>query len=47
MLNKQVLKKRIIQALTAMYEKNPGMNSEIDSYNFGIHDSIKKIKEIL
>lgn len=43
--SKAVFKKRVIKVLESMYVPNPGMNTDIDSYNFGIYDSIKNIKE--
>lgn len=45
--NKNLLKMKLIMALDAMYVENPGMKSDIDSYNCGIHDASEKIKKIL
>lgn len=45
--NKNLLKMKLIMALDAMYVENPGMKSDIDSYNCGIHDAAEKIKKIL
>lgn len=46
-INKRIIKKRIIKELESMYVNNPGMNSDIDSYNYGIHDALERIKKIL
>lgn len=45
LISKAVFKKRAIRLLESMYVKNPGMNTDIDSYNFGIYDAIQKIKQ--
>lgn len=46
-VSKRLLKKKISQELESMYVPNPGMTTDIDSYNFGIHDALEKIKKIL
>ena len=46
-VNSRLLKKKISQELKTMYIPNPAMHTDIDSYNYGIHDSLEKIKKIL
>lgn len=46
-INKRMIKEKLIKELESLYVSNPAMNSEIDSYNYGIHDSIKKIEKTL
>ena len=43
-LVKRKLKRIITQSLQSTYVLNHSGNKEIDSYNYGIHDSIEKIK---
>ena len=45
--NKRLLKLKILMELEAMQIYNPGMKSDIDSYNYGIHDAAEKIKKLL
>lgn len=45
--NRRIIKEKLIKELESLYVLNPAMNSEIDSYNYGIHDSIKKIQQTL
>jgi hypothetical protein len=41
------LLKKITKELESLYVNNPGMNTDIDSYNYGIHDAMNRIKKIL
>lgn len=40
------LKRKVIKELKVLYVENPSMVTDIDSYNYGIHDCIKKIKSL-
>lgn len=39
-------KQKIVKVLESMYVNNPAMKADIDSYNYGIHDCIEKIKSL-
>jgi hypothetical protein len=45
--SKRLVRNKLIKALESMYVNNPGMSTDIDSYNYGIHDSVEKIKKLL
>jgi len=45
--NRRLLKKKIESIIDAMYVNNPGMRTDIDAYNYGIHDAYKQIKKLL
>ena len=45
--SKRKLKKKLVSELEDMYQINHAPSKEIDAYNYGIRDSIKKVNEIL
>ena len=41
------LGKKIVDSLETVYKTSPASSKEIDAYNYGVKDSIKKVNEII